>query len=100
MPKKKLSEIVPIAAQAPAALARVLAAVPKKTAARKKTAEADGAATALSQLAAAAAANGHGGETPRDEVARRAYYLWLERGCPAGTAEQDWLAAERELQKA
>ena len=27
----------------------------------------------------------------------RAYARWQERGCPEGTAEQDWLEAEREL---
>ena len=31
------------------------------------------------------------------EVAVRAYYLWLERGRPAGTHLEDWLAAERQL---
>jgi hypothetical protein len=30
------------------------------------------------------------------EVAVRAYYLWLERGRPAGTHLEDWLAAERQ----
>ena len=34
----------------------------------------------------------------RDAVALRAYFRWLERGCPAGSAEQDWLEAEREVQ--
>ncbi len=27
----------------------------------------------------------------------RAYYLYVERGCREGCAEQDWLDAEREL---
>jgi hypothetical protein len=27
----------------------------------------------------------------------RAYSRWQEQGCPAGTAEQDWLEAEREI---
>jgi hypothetical protein len=27
----------------------------------------------------------------------RAYARWQERGCPEGTAEQDWFEAEREL---
>jgi hypothetical protein len=31
------------------------------------------------------------------EVARRAYELWQQQGCPEGTAEADWLPAEREL---
>jgi hypothetical protein len=32
------------------------------------------------------------------EIADRAYQLWMERGCPEGTDQQDWLEAERELQ--
>ncbi|HEX3397811.1 MAG TPA: DUF2934 domain-containing protein [Steroidobacteraceae bacterium] len=30
-------------------------------------------------------------------IGELAYQLWLSRGCPEGTAEQDWLDAEREL---
>jgi hypothetical protein len=30
-------------------------------------------------------------------IARRAYARWVVRGCPVGTAEQDWLEAETEL---
>ena len=30
-------------------------------------------------------------------IADRAYQRWVERGCPLGTAEQDWLEAEKEL---
>jgi hypothetical protein len=29
-----------------------------------------------------------------------AYQLWQARGCPVGTAEQDWLDAERQLRSA
>jgi hypothetical protein len=32
-----------------------------------------------------------------DEIARRAYELWLRRGAPMGTHLDDWLSAEREL---
>ena len=31
------------------------------------------------------------------EIAARAYRLWLERGCPEGSPEEDWFLAEREL---
>ena len=31
----------------------------------------------------------------RSEIARLAYALWEERGCPTGSAESDWLEAER-----
>ena len=38
------------------------------------------------------------GETSRhDEVAKLAYALWQERGCPSGSAEADWLEAEGKL---
>jgi hypothetical protein len=30
-------------------------------------------------------------------VRRRAHERWIERGCPANTAEQDWFEAERQL---
>jgi hypothetical protein len=32
-----------------------------------------------------------------DEIAALAYAYWLERGCPTGSPEVDWLRAEREL---
>lgn len=32
-----------------------------------------------------------------EEIARRAYELWLQRGAPHGTHLEDWLSAEREL---
>ena len=36
-------------------------------------------------------------EIDTDQVAERAYFLWLERGCPEGSAHEDWLHAEQEL---
>jgi hypothetical protein len=36
------------------------------------------------------------GPTP-DEIAFRAYHIYLERGCTPGDPMQDWLQAEREL---
>jgi Protein of unknown function (DUF2934) len=34
----------------------------------------------------------------RDEaVAKLAYQLWLDRGCPEGSPEEDWLRAEQVL---
>jgi len=35
----------------------------------------------------------------RDRIARRAYRLWQERGCPTGSPMVDWLRAEQELRK-
>jgi hypothetical protein len=31
-------------------------------------------------------------------VSERAYEIWMERGCPEGTAEEDWYMAEREIE--
>jgi len=33
----------------------------------------------------------------KEEIQRRAYALWIERGCPDGSAEIDWFLAEEEL---
>ena len=35
--------------------------------------------------------------TPNSEIARRAYDLYLARGCEDGYDVEDWLQAEREL---
>ncbi len=32
-----------------------------------------------------------------EDVALLAYTLWHERGCPAGSSEEDWFRAEQEL---
>jgi hypothetical protein len=35
--------------------------------------------------------------TDEQAIAGLAYQRWVERGCPEGSAEQDWLEAELEL---
>jgi len=32
-----------------------------------------------------------------EQVAERAYFHWLKRGCPEGSPQEDWLRAEQEL---
>jgi hypothetical protein len=32
-----------------------------------------------------------------EEISLRAYQFWLERGCPIGSPEEDWLRAEAEI---
>ena len=32
------------------------------------------------------------------DLAARAYELWKKRGCPEGSAEEDWREAEREIE--
>ena len=45
----------------------------------------------------AAARVGHVLERDPEEVARRAYELWEQRGRPNGSREEDWFRAESEL---
>jgi len=42
--------------------------------------------------------NNPAGELSREEIARRAYELYLARGGADGSEQEDWLQAERELQ--
>jgi Protein of unknown function (DUF2934) len=35
---------------------------------------------------------------PRELIEQRAYVIWQRRGCPPGTAIQDWMQAEKELE--
>jgi hypothetical protein len=36
-------------------------------------------------------------EADHDKIALRAHELWLKRGCPEGSAEQDWFEAAEQL---
>ncbi|HEY1495117.1 MAG TPA: DUF2934 domain-containing protein [Candidatus Solibacter sp.] len=36
----------------------------------------------------------------KDAIEKLAYEYWLNRGCPLGSAEEDWIEAERTLQAA
>ena len=57
----------------------------------------------ISQPAAEPARNGHPvvaagpGQPSHEEIAALAYALWEQRGCPAGSPEEDWLRAEQQL---
>jgi hypothetical protein len=33
----------------------------------------------------------------QQDIANLAYALWQQRGCPEGSAEEDWTEAERQL---
>ena len=37
--------------------------------------------------------------TERAEVEQLAYSLWEARGCPPGSAEEDWFRAEEEIRR-
>lgn len=43
-------------------------------------------------------AYGPGNPPERETIARRAYEIWKEQGCPAGRDEENWYQAERELE--
>ena len=38
-------------------------------------------------------------QVPHDRIAMRAYEKWMKRGCPQGTAVQDWIEAEAEVRR-
>jgi hypothetical protein len=44
-------------------------------------------------------ANGFVAQEPasREAIEKLAYQYWIERGCPLGSPDQDWLRAERHL---
>ena len=60
----------------------------------RKNPRAAAAQTDQSPTSPAQALTGNGGD-----IARRAYELYLARGCDAGHDVEDWLQAERELQQ-
>jgi hypothetical protein len=41
---------------------------------------------------------GNGHEHKESQIAARAYQLWLDRGCPEGSPEEDWRRAVKELE--
>lgn len=104
MPRKRSPESEPVSSAAGAAAAPAPVRKPRSSRARtsKPQASANPAAESslgddngsIQQLAAAVRP-----EPAVDpvEVARLAYAYWEARGCPAGSAEEDWLRAEREL---
>lgn len=55
-------------------------------------------AGAAAHMVNADAASGEG--AGYEEVRRLAYEYWLARGCPDGSAEEDWFRAEQDLQGA
>ena len=79
------------------------AAAPKTARSRRKS----DTATPSSQTAGVSPVTAEGAiETPagpgvetRDQIAERAYHLYLERGRQPGDPFADWLTAERELRK-
>lgn len=80
-------------------------AVRRKSApARKKHTPVSTAAEPVSAPAAEARAAAHADgcvyEPTREDIAALAYSYWVGRGYQGGSAEEDWLRAERELGRA
>jgi Protein of unknown function (DUF2934) len=44
-----------------------------------------------------AQSNSNGADPNPEQIAELAYFLWQDRGCPEGSAEEDWFNAERAL---
>jgi Protein of unknown function (DUF2934) len=40
------------------------------------------------------------GASIQEDIARLAYALWQQRGCPIGSAEFDWFEAEKKVRSA
>jgi hypothetical protein len=40
-----------------------------------------------------------GAGASQDAISLRAYELWRQRGCPEGSADQDWFEAAKELRE-
>ena len=104
MPQKKAEEKIPatrvttspVKASSPVAAESAGAAVAKaKPAAKASKATKTTASSATNSLLKLNGAV-NGGVTS-ETIAERAYFLWLEKGCPEGTAAQDWVEAERQL---
>jgi hypothetical protein len=65
---------------------------------KAKTATASAAAAAVAyEPEIAAEGEDFLNQATQEDIAARAYQLWQERGCPEGSPEVDWLAAEAEL---
>lgn len=79
-----------------AVIRRIVTAAAKTTpkpAPRSLAAEAHGPFT----LPAEAPNSADTGDLPRDQIAERAYEIWVRNGRPTGTADRDWQDAVREL---
>ena len=77
-------------ASAPAAKTKASKPAPAKAAAAKPTSK----APAAKKVKAAKLSKENMGD---DAIAKRAYEIWVEQGCPDGREFDNWTQAEREL---
>lgn len=67
----------------------------------KRAMEEDMARAAADQAVKEQAGGGAAaGEFSRESIEKLAYQFWVKRGCPPGSAEEDWYEAERALMRA
>jgi Protein of unknown function (DUF2934) len=52
-----------------------------------------------SPTSASASHSGTPATSMQEDIAKLAYALWQQRGCPQGSADEDWLEAERKLRE-
>jgi uncharacterized protein involved in copper resistance len=67
--------------------------------AKRRTPRAKGSEAAAVEISSAAGATESGRVIDRDAIAGLAYSYWEARGYTGGSAEEDWLRAEREIRK-
>jgi hypothetical protein len=92
MPTKKVKTTDVLSKAAVAPKAAVVTAKPVVTSAAQPRAKAAVSTHKTRTTSAAVPAT-----ITAQQIADLAYYLWLDRGCPAGTSEADWFKAESEL---
>ena len=68
----------------------------RSTHARRQSRTVSSGAAANRDSVSLAASNNH---RDADTVAKLAYSYWLARGCPDGSADEDWFRAEHDLQQ-
>ncbi len=66
---------------------------------KRETESHSSSAPAVTETAHATAESVTAYSPAHQEIAALAYGYWLNRGCQDGFAEEDWLRAERELQR-
>lgn len=79
----------------PAKAASPKKATPRATSVRKSRVSVSETSTA--SIAALSDVTQQGTLSEAEQINLRAYFRWLERGCPEGSPDQDWYSAEREL---
>ena len=92
MPRKKVTNTEVVSSPAVAPKAAAAAAKPAVSKVAKPRAKSPVSAHKTRTTATAAPV-----DITAQQIADLAYFIWLDRGCPIGTSEEDWYRAESEL---